>query len=83
MPAGAGYRVSIQWIEGGEPMEYGVPVTTATTIRMPGWLFGKADQPERKYTWAVRIVQPTTDGQGREKDLLLSPSSETRVLYWY
>jgi LysM repeat protein len=83
IPAGAGYRVSIQWTEGGAPMEYLVPVTTATSIRMPAWLFEKADQPTRKYTWSVRVVQPTTDGQGGEKDILLSPSSESRVFYWY
>jgi LysM repeat protein len=82
LPAGAGYRVSIRWIEEGAPMEYLVPVTTATSIRMPSWLFGKADQPARQYTWSVRIVRTTTDGQGGEKDLLLSPSSVSRVLYW-
>ncbi len=83
VPSGAGYRVSIQWTEQGVPMEYLVPVTNATSIRMPSWLFERADQPTRKYLWSVRVVQPTTDGQGREKDLLLSPASETRVLYWY
>jgi LysM repeat protein len=83
IPSGAGYRVAIQWTQNGEPMEYLVPVTTATSIRMPAWLFERADQPARKYTWSVRVVQSTTDGQGREKDVLLSPSSETRALYWY
>ncbi len=83
VPDGAGYRVLIQWTEQGQPMEYLVPVTTATSIRMPAWLFQRADQPTRKYTWSVRVVQPTTDGQGKEKDILLSPASESRVLYWY
>lgn len=83
VPAGAGYRVVIQWTEQGVPMEYLVPVTTATSIRMPAWLFQRADQPTRKYAWAVRVVQTTTDGQGKEKDILLSPSSDQRVFYWY
>lgn len=83
VPAGAGYRVVIQWTEQGAPMEYLVPVTTATSIRMPAWLFQRADQPTRKYAWNVRVVQTATDGQGSEKDILLSPSSEQRVLYWY
>lgn len=83
IPSGAGYRVSIQWIEQGAPLEYLVPVTTATSIRMPAWLFQLADQPARKYTWFVRVVETTTDGQGQEKDILLSPSSEPWVLYWY
>jgi hypothetical protein len=82
LPPGAGYRVAIRWVEQGSPMEYLVPVTTATSIRMPSWLFGKADQPARRYEWSVRIVRTTTDGQGGEKDIMLSPSSETRVLYW-
>jgi hypothetical protein len=83
LPPGAGYRVSLRWVEQGAPMEYLVPVTTATSIRMPGWLFGKADQPVRQYQWSVRIVRSATDGQGGEKDILLSASSPTRVLYWY
>ncbi|MGE5603288.1 MAG: LysM peptidoglycan-binding domain-containing protein [Nitrososphaerales archaeon] len=83
LPAGAGYRVAILWTENGEPKEYLVPVTTATSIRMPSWLWQKADQPTRMYTWSVRLVETTTDGQGRERDILLSPSSETRTLYWY
>ncbi len=82
IPPGAGYRVSIRWTEQGAPMEYLVPITTATSIRMPAWLFGKADQPARQYFWSVRVVRPGTDGQGNEKDVLLSPSSPTRVLYW-
>ena len=82
LPTGGGYRVSIRWTEQGAPMEYLVPLTTATSIRMPSWLFGKADQPARQYSWSVRVVRPTTDGQGGEKDVLLSPSSATRVFYW-
>jgi hypothetical protein len=74
--------VSIRWTEQGEPMEYLVPITTATSIRMPSWLFGRADQPARQYSWSVRVVRPATDGQGGEKDVLLSPSSTTRVFYW-
>lgn len=83
VPPGAGYRVTIQWTEQGGPMEYQVPLTTAHSIRMPAWLWQRADQPTRRYTWSVRVVQTTTDGHGGEKDLLLSPSSETRTLYWY
>ena len=37
------------------PMEYLVPVTTATSIRMPSWLFERADQPARQ----VHLVGPS------------------------
>jgi LysM repeat protein len=82
LPAGAQYQVLIRWTEGGLPMEYSDMRTTAKSIRMPLWLYGKADQPARQYTWSVRVVQSVTDGQGGQKDILLSPSSAARVLYW-
>jgi len=82
MPFGAQYQVTIRWIEQGAPVEYSELYTTATSIRMPGWLFSRADQPARQYSWSVRIVQTTTDGQGGQKVILLSPSSATHVLYW-
>jgi hypothetical protein len=63
-------------------MEYSDMRTTGKSIRMPLWLYGKADQPARQYTWSVRVVQAVTDGQGGQKDILLSPSSSARVLYW-
>ena len=82
LPAGAQYQVVIRWTEGGVPMEYTDMRTTGKSIRMPLWLYGKADQPSRQYTWAVRVAQSVTDGQGGQKDILLSPSSPARVLYW-
>jgi len=82
MPFGAQYQVTIRWIEQGIPVEYSDLYTTATSIRMPGWLFARADQPARQYSWSVRVVQITTDGQGGQKVILLSPSSATHVLYW-
>lgn len=82
MPFGAQYQVTIRWIEQGSPVEYSDLYTTATSIRMPGWLFARADQPARQYSWSVRVVQTTTDGQGGQKVILLSPSSATHVLYW-
>lgn len=82
MPFDADYQISIRWVEQGAPMEYSDLYTNATSIRMPGWLFGKADQPARQYSWSVRVVTTTTDGQGGRKNILLSPSSVTRVFYW-
>lgn len=82
MPFGAQYQVTIRWVEQGSPVEYSELYTTATSIRMPGWLFARADQPARQYSWSVRVVQTTTDGQGGQKIILLSPSSATHVLYW-
>ena len=82
LPAGAQYQVLIRWNEAGAPMEYADMRTTAKSIRMPLWLYGKADQPSRQYAWSVRVVQSVTDGQGGAKDVLLSPTSAPRVLYW-
>ena len=42
----------------------------------------RADQPDRKYTWFVRVVQVTTDGQGGERVIPLSPPSGMRAFYW-
>lgn len=82
LPPGAQYQVLIRWNENGVLMEYGEARTTGKSIRFPTWLYGKADQPARQYTWSVRVAQSVTDGQGGQKDLLLSPASSTRVLYW-
>ncbi len=81
LPAGAVYRVTMQWIEKGTPMS-NTQDTTATSSRAPLWLWGKADQPSRKYTWSVQIVQLATDGKGGERVIELNPPSEKRVFYW-
>lgn len=75
------YLVVVTWDEQGTPMEHRW-FTTATGTRVPPWLWGKADQPARKYTWSVQVVQVTTDGKGREQVIPLSPPSPSRVFYW-
>ena len=57
--------------------------TPATSIQMPTWLWGRADQPERRYQWFVRVIRSTTDGRGGELFIPLSPDSEIRTFYWY
>ncbi len=81
LPAGAVYRVTIRWVEKGTPMS-SVQDTTAPSCRAPLWLWGKADQPSRQYTWSVQIVQLATDGKGGERVIELNPPSEVRTLYW-
>jgi hypothetical protein len=71
----------MRWVAQGVPQEY-YWFTTVTGTSVPTWLWGKADQPDRKYTWFVRAVQVTTDGQGGERIIPLSPASSTRALYW-
>ncbi len=75
------YLVVVTWVEQGAPMEHRWR-TTATGTRVPPWLWGKADQPARKYTWSVQVVRVTTDGKGGEQVIPLSPPSPTRVFYW-
>ncbi len=75
------YEVVVTWVEQGAPMEHRW-LTTATGTRVPPWLWGKADQPARKYTWTVRVVRVTTDGKGGELRIPLSPPSPARVFYW-
>jgi len=84
MPTGAdfGYQVVIRWTEQGVPQEYSPPSTPLTAMPFPGWLWGRADQPLRRYEWFVRVVRLTTDGQGGEIFIPLSPASETRSFYW-
>ncbi len=75
------YQVVVRWIEQGGPQEHWW-VTTAAGSRVPTWLYLRADQPDRKYTWFVRVVQVTTDGQGGERVIPLSPPSGMRAFYW-
>lgn len=76
------YQVVIRWIEQGALQEKSDLFTTATSIQVPPWLWGRADQPERRYQWFVRTVRLTTDGQGGELVIPLSPASQTRTFYW-
>jgi LysM repeat protein len=82
LPRGAVYRLTITWTEKGIPQFYFWD-TVATSLRAAGWLWGRADQPDRRYTWFVQILQLATDGKGGERVILLSPSSEKRIFYWY
>jgi LysM repeat protein len=84
LPADAKYRVSIRWTENGVPQMYSLPLIgqSQTSVRMPMWLFQRADQPARRYTWFVIVVQVTTDGKGGERVIELSPPSESRSLSW-
>lgn len=75
------YQVVVRWTEQGAPQEHWW-ATTATGSRVPTWLFSRADQPARQYTWFVRVVQVTTDGQGGERVVPFSPASAIRAFYW-
>jgi hypothetical protein len=81
MTADMQFQVVVRWEEQGAPQEHWW-ATTATGSRVPTWLYLRADQPGRKYTWFVRIVQVTTDGQGGELVIPLSPPSGVRNFYW-
>jgi LysM repeat protein len=82
MTADDRYQVDIRWVEQGALQEKSDLFTPATSIQMPPWLWGRADQPDRKYQWFIRAVRLTTDGQGGEVVIPLSPTSPTRTLYW-
>lgn len=79
--AGNQYQVTMRWTQQTVPQEY-YWFTTATATRVPPWLWGRADQPDRKYTWFVKVVQVTTDGRGGELAIPLSPASSARSFYW-
>jgi LysM repeat protein len=81
MLAGQEYQVVVRWIEQGNPEEHWW-FTTATGSRVPPWLWGRADQPTRQYSWFVRVVEVTTDGQGGERVIPVSQPSTTRTFYW-
>ena len=81
LPAGAVYEVNISWTSNGV-VEQDSPRTAGTSIRVPTWLWQKADQPARQYQWSIRIVQVSTDGKGGERVIGLSPRSEVRTFFW-
>jgi len=81
LPRGAVYRLTISWTEKGAPVTWWWE-TTATSLRVASWLWQRADQPARKYTWWVQVVQLTTDGKGGQLEIPLSPPSEKRTFYW-
>lgn len=82
LPRGAIFRLTITWIEKGAPVVWYWDTPTAS-LPVAGWLWGRADQPARQYTWSVQIVQLATDGKGGERVIPLSPPSERRTFYWY
>ena len=79
MTADDRYQVVIRWIEQGALQEKSDLFTPATSIQMPPWLWGRADQPERRYQWFVRPVRLSTDGQGGELVSPLGPTSPIRT----
>jgi LysM repeat protein len=82
LPTGAQYQVMVMWSDqDGEPKQHWW-FTSATSSFVPTWLYQRAAQPARKYSWYVTVVQVTTDGKGGEKVIPLSPSSAVRVFYW-
>jgi LysM repeat protein len=81
LPLGTVYRVTIMDTEQGVPVTHPFDWKT-TSFPVPGWLWGKADQPAREYRWSVQVVQLATDGKGGERVIELSPPSETRTFYW-
>jgi LysM repeat protein len=82
MTADDKYQVILRWTEQGGLQEKSDLFTTATSIQVPTWLWGRADQPVRKYQWFIRAVRLTTDGQGGELVIPLSPPGEIRTFYW-
>jgi len=76
------YQVGMRWIEQGALQEKSDLFTTATSIQVPLWLWGRADQPERRYQWFVRPVRLATDGQGGELVIPLGPTSPTHNFFW-
>lgn len=81
LPRGAIYRLTIAWTEKGAPTTWSWD-TTATSLRVASWLWQRADQPARQYTWWVQVLQLTTDGKGGQLEIPLSPPSEKRTFYW-
>jgi LysM repeat protein len=81
MSANGQYQVTLRWAENGAPQEHLI-YTTATGIRVPTWLWQKADRPTRQYTWFVTAITKTTDGKGGERVIPLSPPSAARTFSW-
>jgi hypothetical protein len=73
--------VAIDFMSNGVPQEQ-TWNTTTTGMRVPMGLWGLADQPGRRYTWRVTVVQPTTDGKGGERLIPLSQPSASRTFTW-
>ncbi len=74
LPRGAVYRLMIAWTEKGTPITWSWD-TTATSLRVAGWLWQRSDQPTRRYTWWVQVVQRRPTGDSCEP-----AQRETRVL---
>jgi LysM repeat protein len=83
IPADAAYQIEFRWLNNGvtDGTHARVP-STSTDASAPTWIYLRADQPGRRYTWWVRAVQVATDGQGGERVVDLSLPSETRAFYW-
>jgi LysM repeat protein len=82
MPVGAMYQVTVEYVEGGQKTSESLAPTALTGQRFPPWLFGHADLPGRRYYWSVSVVRTTTDGQGGDLVVALSPPSAPRWFEW-
>jgi LysM repeat protein len=81
LPTGSQYEVKVDWTSNGAAQQYAWH-TPLTSTGVPSWLWLRADQPARRYLWAVRAVNMTTDGKGGEVAIGVSPQSEIRTFYW-
>jgi LysM repeat protein len=83
LPSSAQYQIEFRWTGNGVSTTAFERVSASSTgSRVPPWLYLKADQPSRRYSWWVHVIQVTTDGKGGERIIELSPPSETRTFYW-
>lgn len=84
MTADDSYQITVKWTQLGVPLDYSwTAPSTVSAQSVPTWLWLQADQrPARAYQWFIKAVRLTTDGQGGELVIPLSPASETRTFYW-
>lgn len=66
----------------------GAPVIVQVCVQQTSWwvdesLYGQADQEtDRVYFWSVQVARKSTDAEGKEAYVPLSPASEEWRFYW-
>lgn len=76
------YGLSVRYRHGGQNVETGAWLKE-NYWRVPQYLAGQADEPERRYEWSVTLVQELgKDPDGSRKGVGISPKSEQRNFVW-
>jgi hypothetical protein len=76
------YAVSFCYFQNGKIQYSGIDTKEVSWQPQGAHYFLKADRPESRYEWDVRVERVTINAEGQKVATPLSPTSETRFFTW-